>query len=61
LPELKRPEVVFPNDETVLTFNISNMYGSGTKPVDALRIMQAFQRFNDFEQEDVEDFTSFPG
>lgn len=60
LPSLTKPEVVFPNDEVVLSFSIENMSGTGTLPVDNVRFLQAFQSLNYFQQEDVEDFTFFP-
>ena len=60
LPALPKPEAVFPNDEVVLSFSIDNMSGANTLPVDNIRYLQAFQEFNMFEQESVEDFMSFP-
>lgn len=61
LPELEAPEKVFPNEETVLTFGISNMTGEDILPVDNIRLIQAFSKLNYFEQEEVEDFMNFPG
>jgi hypothetical protein len=61
LPMFEAPEKVFPNDETVLTFGISNMTGEDILPVDNIRLMQAFSKLNYFEQEEVEDFMNFPG
>lgn len=60
LPELEMPEKVFPNEDTVLSFSISNMSGKGTLPADNKRMLQAFAELNYFEQEEVADFTSFP-
>jgi hypothetical protein len=60
-PELKAPEKVFPNDDAILTFGISHMAGKGTRMVDFKRILQAYSKLNYFEQEEVEDFMSFPG
>jgi hypothetical protein len=60
-PELKAPEKVFPNENEILTFGISHMAGKGTRMVDFKRILQAYSKLNYFEQEEVEDFMSFPG
>jgi hypothetical protein len=61
LPELPQPAKVFPNDEEVLTFSITNMSGEGTLPIDNIRLIQAFSQINYFESEEVEDFMNFPG
>ena len=60
IPSLAKPEVVFPAEETVLSFSIDNMSGTGTLPVDNVRFLQAFQELNYFEQENVEDFMFYP-
>jgi len=61
LPKLEKPEIVFPNEETVLSFGISNMTGEDILPVDNIRLIQAFSKLNHFQQEEVEDFMNFPG
>jgi len=60
LPSLPSPVCVFPNDELVLNFGVSNMSGEGTLPVDNIRLTQAFSKINMFAQEDVEDFLTWP-
>jgi hypothetical protein len=61
IPELPQAPKVFPHDESVLTFGITNMSGSGTRMVDNIRMIQAYSKLNFFAQEEVEDFMHFPG
>lgn len=61
LPQLSRPEPLFPSEEKPLSFQIQHMSGEKVRPVDNIRLVQAFQKLNLFDQEEVEDFLSFPG
>jgi len=59
-PELPKPTFLFPTEEMLLSFGVSNLSGEGTIPVDNIRIMQAYQTINFFETESIEDFLQCP-
>lgn len=58
IPSLEKPKNLFPMEQKVLTFSISNL-GKGVRPVDNIRLIQAFSVLNMFEQEEVEDFLDY--
>lgn len=61
LPSLKFATRLFPTDEQVLSFGVEHMSGEKVRPVDNIRLVQAYQELNLFDQEEVEDFLIFPG
>jgi len=61
IPTLPRAASLFPTEEQVACFGVQHMSGEKVRPVDNIRLVQAFQKLNLFDQEEVEDFLTFPG